>query len=221
MLAATAGYSQRHYVGLSFGGSLPREEFASKSLAGDGGYALPGFVVDFSAAYIFDYHLGIAGTFTFSSNPPDRNRMWEDIHAANPGPPTPEVNIETGNWLYSNLMAGPILTIPVWKLYFDLRGVTGISFLMSPPLEIKLISGDVEYFEKRSGQTVNFAYMLGTGIRINVKPSYAIRLSADYFRSKASLTVDANGPTGSITGTSDYEMNVGTINLEIGIAYRF
>jgi hypothetical protein len=92
---------------------------------------------------------------------------------------------------------------------------------MSPPLEIILISGQDEYFEKRSGQTINFAYMLGTGIRINVKTSYAIRLSADYFRSKPSLTIDSNSPGGSISGISDYEMNVGMINLNIGLAYRF
>lgn len=219
----TSGYSQRNYLGLSFGSSIPSEEFAKKSLYEDGGYALPGFVIEFSGVYIFDYYLGIAGTFTFSSNSPDRDQLGEDIKEAIPGPLPPDVQVDMkmGNWMYSNIMAGPILTIPVWKLNFDFRGVAGLSFLISPPQELYIKSGDEEFFERRSGQTVNFAYMLGTGIRFNVNSYYAIRLSADYYRSKPSFTVDENGLVGSITGKTSYDMNVGTLNLNIGIAYRF
>ena len=44
----TAGlFAQRSFLGLSFGASLPSEEFAKKSVAEDGGYALPGFVIEF------------------------------------------------------------------------------------------------------------------------------------------------------------------------------
>jgi opacity protein-like surface antigen len=223
LIVASSGFSQRNYVGLSFGSSLPNEEFAAKSILEDGGYALPGFVVEFSGAYIFDYYIGIAGTFTFSSNSPDRSQLGEDLKAAVPGPipPDTKVQLKMGNWLYSNLMAGPVITIPVWILNFDLRGVAGLSFLMSPPWELTVIAGQDEYFESRSGQNLNFAYMLGAGIRFNVRESYAIRLSADYFRSKPSFSVDENGLVGSITGKSNYEMSVGTVNLNLGIAYRF
>jgi len=222
-LIYASGYGQRNYVGLSFGGSIPSEEFAKKDLFEDGGYALSGFVLEFSGAYIFDYYLGIAGTFTFSSNSPDRNQYGEDIKDAVPGPLPADVllDMKIGNWLYSNIMAGPILTIPVWKLNIDFRGVAGLSFLMSPPQELYIKSGDEEYFERRSGQTVNFAYMLGTGLRFNVNPTYAIRLSADYFRSKPSFSISENGLLNGITGKTSYDMSVGTFNLNIGIAYRF
>ena len=82
LLIVASGYSQRNYLGLSFGGSIPSEEFAKKSLFEDGGYALPGFVIEFSGTYIFDYYLGIAGTFTFSSNSPDRDQLGDDIKEA-------------------------------------------------------------------------------------------------------------------------------------------
>ena len=222
-LVISSAYSQRNFLGLSFGASLPGEEFAKKSLDEDGGYAENGFVVEFSGAYIFDYYVGIAGTFTFSSNSPDRVQYGEDLKEAIPGPlpPDTEVDIQMGNWMYSNLMAGPIVTIPVWKLNFDFRGVAGLSFMLSPPQELYIVSGENEYFERRSGKTVNFAYMLGTGVRFNVNTAYAIRLSADYFRSKPSFDVDENGIVGSITGKSSYEMNIGTVNINLGIAYRF
>ncbi len=222
-LSLTAGYGQRSYLGLSFGGSLPYEEFASKSLLEDGGYALPGFVLEFSGAYIFDYYVGIAGSFTFSSNSPDRNQIGEDLKEIIPDPVPPDVTVDmkVGNWLYSNIMAGPIVTIPVWKMNFDFRGVAGLSFLMSPPREFTVIAGTEEYFERHSGQTLNFAYMLGTGIRFHVKPEYSIRVSADYFRSTPSFNVNENGLVGSLTGKTTYDMSIGTVNINIGLAYRF
>jgi len=217
------GYSQRNYLGLSFGSSLPNAEFAKKSLEEDGGYALNGFVLEFSGAYVLDYYVGVAGSFTFSSNPPDRQAYGEDLKNALPGPLPPDVTLDlkVGNWLYSNLMAGPLITIPVWKLNFDFRGIAGICFMMSAPQELYIRAGSEEYFESRSGQTVNFAYMLGTGVRFNVNSSYAIRLSADYFHCRPTVTVDENGIVGSITGKTSYDMDVGTVNLNIGIAYRF
>lgn len=223
-LIVTTGYSQRNYLGLSFGGSIPGEEFAKKSLVEDGGYALPGFALEFSGAYIFDYYLGIAGTFTFSTNSLDSKQLKEDLVEAIPGPVPPDVTeviFNYGSWMYSNIMAGPILTIPVWKLNFDFRGVAGLSFLMSPPWELTVKTDQETYFERHSGQTVSFGYMLGTAIRFNVNSSYAIRISADYFRSKQSFTIHEDGLLSNITGKSSYDMNVGTVNINLGLAYRF
>ena len=223
-LILTAGYGQRNYLGLSFGGSLPSEEYAKTSLEEDGGYALPGFVIEFTGAYIFDYYVGIAGTATFSSNSIDRDKYGDDLAGALPPaqlPSDPVIDMKVGNWMYANIMAGPIVTIPVWKLNFDFRGVAGLSFMLSPPQEIYINVDNEEYFERRSSQTLNFAYMLGTGIRFNVNEAYAIRLSADYFRSNPSFTIDENGLVGTITGKTSYDMNIGTVNINIGIAYRF
>ncbi len=223
LLIAGTAYSQRSYMGLGFGASLPGEEFANKSLYEDGGYALPGFTIEFSGAYIFDYYVGIAGTAAFNFNSPDRDQLGDDIRDAITGTPPADVDVtlKMENWLYSNFMAGPLFTIPVWKLNFDLRAVVGLSFLMSPPWELYVVTPDEEFFESRSGQTVSFAWMLGTAIRINLNSTNAIRLSADYFRSKPSFKVDENGLIGSINGKSSYDMNVSMVNISLGLAWRF
>jgi hypothetical protein len=222
----TAGYGQRSYLGLSFGGSLPNDEFAKTSLQEDGGYALPGFVIEFAGAYIFDYYFGIAGTATFSSNPIDAVKFGEDLEAAIPPidpPPAedPVINIKVANWTYSNVMVGPTATLPLWRFNFDLRAVAGLSFLLSPPQEVYIQVDDKEFFQGRSNSTVNFAYMLGGGLRFNVNDFYGIRLSADYFRSKPTFKVSEGSLIDAATGKSTYEMDIGTINLNIGIAYRF
>ena len=225
-ILVTTGYSQRNYLGLSFGGSFPSEEFAKTSLQEDGGYALPGFVIEFAGAYIFDYYFGITGTATFSSNPIDAEEFGNDLADAippiDPPPATdPVIDIKVANWTISNIMAGPIITLPVWKFNIDLRAVAGLSFLLSPPQEVYIQVDDEEFFQARSNQAVNFAYMLGTGLRFNVNESYAIRLSADYFRNKPSFTVAENSLIGTAIGKTTYDMNIGTINVNIGIAYRF
>jgi hypothetical protein len=219
-LTAISLYGQRSYLGLSFGASLPNEEFAKKSLAEDGGYALPGFVVEFSGAYVFDYYFGVAGTFTFSSNPPDRDQLQQDLVDGITGPIPPEIEdvvFNHGSWMYSNLMAGPFLTFPVAFMNFDFRAVAGLSILLSPPWELTVITNEDTYFTRRSGNTASFAYMLGTGIRFHINTHYAIRISGDYFRSKPSFSVDEDGAAGGAT----YDMSVGTVNLNVGIAYRF
>ncbi len=223
-LLTSSLFSQRSFLGLSFGASLPSEEFAKKSLQEDGGYALPGFVIEFSGAYIFDYYFGIAGTFTFSANSPDSEQLKQDLIDNITGPIPPEIDdviFNHGTWMYSNLMAGPFLTIPVAFMNLDFRAVAGMSFLLSPPWELTVTSGDETYFQTRHGKTVSFAYMLGTGIRFNMNNNYAIRVSADYFHSKPTLTVDQDSAVGGATGKSTYDMSVGTVNINLGIAYRF
>jgi opacity protein-like surface antigen len=223
-LMASALFGQRSYLGLSFGASLPSEEFAKKSLAEDGGYALPGFVIEFSGAYVFDYYVGIAGTFTFSTNPPDRDQLEKDLIDAITGPVPPEIEeviFNHGSWMYSNLMAGPFLTVPIGFINLDFRAVAGLSILLSPPWELTVRTPQETFFTRRSGKTASFAYMLGTGIRFNINSNYAIRVSGDYFHSRPTFSVDEVTAAGSANGKSTYDMSVGTINLNIGIAYKF
>lgn len=223
-LMASGLFGQRSYLGLSFGASIPSEEFAKKSLAEDGGYALPGFVIEFSGAYVFDYYFGIAGTFTFSSNPPDRDQLEKDLIDAITGPIPPEIEeviFNQGAWMYSNLMAGPFFTVPIGFINLDFRAVAGLSILLSPPWELTVRTTEETYFTSRSGSTASFAYMLGTGIRFNINSNYAIRVSGDYFHSKPTFSVEEDSAAGSATGKSTYDMSVGTINLNIGIAYKF
>lgn len=217
-------YGQRSYLGLSFGASMPSEEFAKKSLAEDGGYALTGFVIEFSGAYVFDYYLGIAGTFTFSSNTIDRNQLEQDLIDAITGPIPPEIEDVTfnhGAWMYSNLMVGPFFTIPIAFMNLDFRAVAGLSVLLSPPWDLTVTTTEETYWTSRSGSTASFAFMLGTGIRFHINSNYSIRVSGDYFHSKPTFTVDEESAVGGATGKSTYDMSVGTINLNLGIAYKF
>lgn len=221
-LLASGLYGQRSFLGLSFGASLPSEEFAKTSLAENGGYALPGFVIEFSGAYVFDYYFGIAGTFTFSSNSPDRDQLQQDlIDAITGSAEIEEVTFNHGTWMYSNLMAGPFFTIPVAFMNIDFRAVAGLSFFLSPPWDLTVTTAEETYWHERHGSTVNFAYMLGTGIRFHINSNYSIRVAGDYFRSKPTFSVNENSAIGGASGKSTYDMNVGTVNLTLGIAYKF
>ena len=223
-LSLNTAKGQRSFLGLSFGASLPGEEFAKKNLEEDGGYAEQGFVIEFTGAYIFDYYFGIAGTATFSNNGMDRVAFGEDILAGLPPANLPEesiVDIKVGNWMYINIMAGPLVTIPIWKLNIDLRAIAGLSVMLSPPQEIYIQIDGEEFFDKRSNQNVSFAYMFGPAIRFNFNESTALRLSADYFRSKPTFTTDESGLVYTVTGKTSYAMNIGTVHLNVGIAWRF
>jgi hypothetical protein len=223
-LTLSTASGQRSFLGLSFGGSIPGEEFAKKSLEEDGGYAESGFVIEFTGNYIFDYYFGISGSATFSNNGMDRVAFGEDILAGLPPANLPEdaiVDIKVGNWMYTNIMAGPLVTLPIWKLNIDLRAIAGLSIMLSPPQEIYIQVDGEEFFDKRSNQNVSFAYMFGPAIRFNFSESTALRLSADYFRSKPTFNTDESGLVYAVTGKSSYDMNIAAIHLNIGIAWRF
>lgn len=222
--AINTASAQRSFAALSFGASLPGEQFAKKSLVENGGYAEKGFVIEFSGNYIFDYYFGISGTATFSNNGMDRTAFGEDILEGLPPTILPEdavVDIKVGNWMYTNIMAGPLLTIPVWKLNFDLRAIAGLSIMLSPPQEVYISADGEEFFDKRHNQNVSFAYMMGPAIRFNFNDATALRLSADYFHSKATFTSDESGLIYAATGETSYDMTIGAVHINIGLAWNF
>ena len=219
----SATFSQS-YLGLSVGLTLPREEYAAKSLQGNGGYALQGLMLDFSGAYVPDRFFGLAGTMTFGSNVPDADTLRQDILALLPGPfpADAEITFDYGSWIYSNLLVGPFLTLPLERIRFDLRAMTGLSFLMSPPMEMTVITTDATYSHSRDPRAVNFAYSIGGGIRYGMSGGVNIRLYAGFFRSNTSIeTKDDHIVSGQSLGTevSSYRMKISTLNIGIGLAY--
>ena len=220
------GFSQKSYLGLSFGASLPKQDFALNSLDENGGYALPGLLLDFSAAYIPDYYFGLAGTMTFGSNVPKVDQLKSDILDNIPEdiPEGVEAIFNYGSWIYTNVMTGPIVTLPIRKISIEARFLAGVSFLMSPPTELTVQTADSSYFQSRNARNVNFGYMAGGGIRYHVKEEYSFRLYADYFSSNASINLtDENSPLGEIATekVSNYTLKVRTLNIGVGLAYRF
>jgi opacity protein-like surface antigen len=118
-------------------------------------------------------------------------------------------------------MAGPFATIPIAFMNLDFRVVAGLSLLLSPPWELTVQTTEETYFSKHSGKTASFSYMLGTGIRFHLNSNYAIRVCGDYFHCKPSFSVSEESTEESISENSTYDMKVGTINLNIGLAYKF
>ena len=220
----TETYSQRSHVGLSFGLTLPRDEFALDNLQESGGYALQGLMLDFSGAFIPDRYFGLAGSMTFGSNVMDADTLRQDILDLLPGPfpADADINFDHGSWIYSNILLGPFLTLPLERINFDLRGMAGPSFLMSPPMEITVTTNNDRYFQSRNARTVNLAYSLGGGIRFGNPGGVNIRLYADYFMSNTSIeTKNDHTVSGQPQGveTSSYNMKITTLNLGIGLVY--
>jgi len=219
-LSATFAQS---YLGLSVGLTFPRDEYAATNLQEYGGYALQGLMLDFSGAFVPDRFLGLSGAMNFSSNVPDADTLKQDILALLPGPfpADAEISFNHGSWIFSNLMVGPFLTLPLDRISFDLRGMAGPSFLMSPPIDMTVITSNSTYFQSRDPRTVNLAYSIGGGIRWG-SGGVAIRIYADYFRSNTSVeTKNDHIISGQPQGIeiSSYKMKITSLNIGIGLAY--
>ncbi len=219
----SAGFSQS-YLGLSVGLTFPREKYAAKNLQENGGYALQGLMLDFSGAFVPDRFIGLAATMTFGSNVMDEDTLRQDILSLLPGPfpADAKISFNHGSWIYSNLLVGPFLTLPLDRISFDLRGMIGPSFLMSPPMDMTVITTDATYFQSRNPRAVNFAYSIGGGIRLGSAGGASIRLYAGYFRSNTSVEIrNDHIVSGQPLGkeTSSYKMKITTLNVGIGLAY--
>ncbi len=229
------GYSQdENFLGLSFGMAIPQGTYAEKDFTNEqAGYANTGFLFAFDAAWFPEDYLGIAATFTYASNNPDKVLYREDLinsikerYPTLTLPPNTEISYTMDVWKYLNLFIGPTVTIPAGNFNFDLRAVAGVSFAWPPSqsLSIQYPTGENFSHTVQNKATPTLGYSAGGGIRYAIKHGYVIRVTCEYCNLKPELEIqevllDDTGQ-GDIE-TRKIDMPIKNIQLGIGIAYNF
>jgi len=223
---------QQNYASISFGASLPQGGYASTDDLATSGYAKTGGTIKFDGAYFPGSYLGIGGSFSFGSNYAQRDSLLQDMVAyieENASsiieiPDDAEIIYGTGFWNYINLFLGPNFSVrATQKLYFDLRALAGMTILRAPDQDLRINFDDTEIYTHTSGNKLAFGFTAGAGMRIDLKSDLALKLSADYFQSKAKFTYkfDLFQGIAEEVPPLDAEFYVRTVELTVGLAYSF
>lgn len=224
--------AQQNFASISFGASMPVGNYGLTGDLASNGYARTGGAIKFDAGYFPVSYFGIGGSFSFGSNYAVRDSIFNDMtgyieeNAASviDIPENAEVRYGSGFWNYINLFMGPHFSIRAsQRLYFDFRGLAGMSILRTPDQELSIIFDETQIFSENSRTKVAFGVTAGGGLRYRFNSNLALKLGADFFQSKAKFeyTFDLFRGVAENVPPIDSEFFVRTLELTAGLAYSF
>lgn len=235
LLMATASVqltAQQNFASISFGASMPLNDYAATGDLTSNGYARTGGAIKFDGAYFPISYLGIGASFGFGSNYSMRDSLLKDMVAYIEDNSSGEIDIPddaevlygSGFWNYFNMFIGPHFSIRAsQKLYFDFRGLAGLSIIRPPNQELT-ITYDGNHIYNRSDYTnVAFGWTAGGGIRFMLNSNLALKLSGDFVQAKSKNTITFELFEGIVSDIPpiDSEFFIQTVEITAGLAYSF
>lgn len=232
LLLPLSALAQDSYLSIGLGAALPRGEFAATENITGSGYAFSGFAIEIDGTYFPGSVFGIAGMLGFGSFYTDQdayldNLEYSIISGGNligfTWPSDEEIDYNAGFWNYINFLAGPELSLSFWRLQLGLKGLGGVSVLISPKRELEYADAANNFSALTKGTDLSFSYLYGGSLMYRLRSGTALRLSADYITTKA----DYKYSFAAETPLSDYEENaslstaVESLQLLIGLTYTF
>lgn len=225
-------FAQQNFASISFGASLPLGEYSLTDDLAANGYARPGGTIKFDAGYFPVSYIGIGGSFSFGSNYALRdsllNSMTRYIEETASSiidiPNDAEIHYGTGFWNYINLFIGPHFSIRAsQRLYFDFRGVAGLSVIRHPDQELSIVFDGTEIFAQNSRTKLAFGFDTGAGIRFKLNEGLALKTGIYYYQSKARFdyTFDLFHGVASDVPAINSQFMLRTLELTAGLAYSF
>ncbi len=219
------GYSQdKGYVAISAGPSFPSGDFGSSNTYNEAaGLANTGAIVDITYAQKFGKTFGITVLLRGQTNGVETSSLLWRIRTE-----IPWVNwsAESGNWRIGGFMGGIYSSIPLGggKFCFASRAMLGYLNATSPEITLNGSYPELHFHAWSrigSGQAGAFAWLLGAGFRFNMGQHLCLLTNVDYLGSKPEfedvVTEDSFGGYNKDT----YSQTFGTVNVGVGIGWRW
>lgn len=231
-LASLPAFAQQNFASFSFGATLPQGDYAGTGDLASMGYAKSGGAIKFDAGYFPVSYFGIGASFSFGSNYASRDSLLNDmiryIEENASGiidiPANAEIIYGSGFWNYINLFIGPHFSIRAsQKLYFDFRGLAGVSIIRPPDQELRINFDNTNIYTRTSHNSASFGFLAGAGMRYNLNSNLALKFGADFYqaRSKNTYAFELFQGVANDVPPLDAEFLIRTIELTIGLAYSF
>jgi opacity protein-like surface antigen len=231
-LASLSAFAQQNFASISFGATLPQGDYASTGDLSSNGYASNGGAIKFDAGYFPVSYFGIGASFSFGSNYAKRDSLINDLvtyiedNASSiiDIPDDAEILYGSGFWNYINVFIGPHFSIRAsQRLYFDFRGLAGISFIRPPDQELRINFDNTNIYTRTSHNSASFGFLAGGGIRYSLNSNLALKFAADYFQSKSKNTYAFELFQGVAEDVPplDADFLIRTVELTVGLAYSF
>lgn len=213
---------EKGFVGISLGPSIPMGNFAVRSLVNDNaGFAKLGASFDVVAGYkLGGSHFGITAMLRAQAHAYDTQPLAENLTFQ---APTVNWNVESPAWRIGGLLLGGFGSIPISeKIYVDARAMAGLVNATLPQLYITGTDLAETTWVKRDASTASsFAYLVGAGFKFNIAPKIYLLTNIDYVGTSVEFT--NVGLTTSIGErvTYGFEQDMATMNLSVGVAFKW
>lgn len=231
-LFSLAASGQQNFASISFGATIPQGDYGETGDLSSNGYARTGGAIKFDAGFFPTSYFGIGGSFSFGSNYSVRDSLVQDMVSyieENASsiidiPEDAEIIYGSGFWNYINLFLGPHFSFRAsQKLYFDFRGLAGLTVLRAPDQDLRINFDGTEIYTHSTRSRLAFGFTAGGGLRYNLNSDLALKLAADFFQSKAQFeyTFDLFQGVAEDIPPLNSEFFVRTVELTVGLAYSF
>jgi hypothetical protein len=219
----TYSYGQdKGYVAISFGPSFPNGDFGSKDINNESaGLANTGAIIDISFTQKFGKNLGMTLLLRGQANGIDTEPLLEELYALNPAV---FWTAESNSWGIGGFMGGLYGNFPMGNgnFSFEPRVMVGVVNATSPDILLSGYAGGQSFWVKsHSTDATDFAYLLGVGFKYNLGTHLCLIANVDYLGAspefKDALTTSSIGDYETSTFTQTY----GTVNMGVGIGYRW
>ncbi|NOY36241.1 MAG: hypothetical protein GXO83_01540 [Chlorobi bacterium] len=222
--------AQDSYMSFSLGGSFPYGEFAERGDPGTDGFAGSSFTLAFDGNYFFGM-LGIAGTLNFGMSYLDAEALkaarivhLNEIYTQPVIPRDAAVDYITTQWSYVHLMVGPVFSVPLSVISFEVKAMGGVSFVMPPQQYLTITAGNDTWKSSASGQSIRLGYLTGAAVLIHPNPGYGIRLGVDYISTSGHYAMHYNLDQGFIANNEvaeNEDIRIQVFHTTVGIFYNF
>ena len=195
-------------MALSFGLGNPLGDYAKNETLADHGFAIKGFMADYSGAYYLTDYIGIGGSIKFNQNVLDYEAVKTELLRLLPEDPDTTASLNIGYWSIVSFGIGPQFTLPIGsKLNFDVYAFPGLHIVTSPKLELTAEIEGVPHYYSVTAQNLRLGFEAGASIRIKLGSNTGLRIFASYLQTSSKGEIlqkidDNNNDTNSTTDFS-------------------
>jgi len=218
------GNSQdKGYIALSAGPSFPTGDFGSKDVNNQSaGLANTGAIFDLTFAQKFGKNLGMTLMLRGQANGVDTDPLVNELIAE---APDASWSAESENWTIGGILGGLYGSFPMGdngKVTFDTRAMIGYLNATSPQITVNgNYLGTNFWVLTESASAGAFAYLLGAGFRFNLGTHLCLLTNLDYLGATPEFLDVATVTSIGGYSTNSYQQKFGTVNVGVGIGWRW
>lgn len=210
------------YLGMTYGVSLPSEDFKSTVARKSSGYAKLGYKASIDGAFIFFRNMGLGWTFGHSRNP-----LNTELYQSKLEYHLPQGNINgtftNKSWTNTYLTIGPYFSLPEERFMFDFSFLFGLAYAVAPEVIFNGTFDDQTFNTKfRSDGSIAGALQFAASGNFHIKENLRVFVKGEMFFSEPLFTeiTEFEGQTFSGNSEDNYRQITNFIGIGAGFAYE-
>lgn len=220
--AVTEDQPELGCLSINFGASMPVGDFKNADIYNENsGFAKSGFQYSVSYQHIVYKRFGLLAKFRGESNAFDSQKLAEEFMKVYDN--SYHFSASSDSWTSRSLLIGGYFSLPAAKkVVIEPKVLFGYTSVTNPPIIISGYTGQgyaSTVSEEKTGTAISL--LIGVGLKVELSDKINFLADVEYFSAKPKFdNVKTTANDGSVFFSS-YKQPITTVNIGIGIGYRF